>query len=516
MLIGELHTLRACEGRRVRTSLLPRRMISLLCSLMLMAIPSLASAGEREAAKRFKQIREDPVLLREFLFRFPKGADLHTHVDGAVYAENMIRWAAEDGRCVNLRTLTIVSAPCNAADRIPAVADIATDSNLVNLLIDAFSTRNFEQQDISGHEQFFSTFSRFSRANTGREGHMLDEVSRRSAQQSVFYIELMQGWGMDLARDYAAGELGADQSAHHQAIDEMATKAIAMLDRAEKERRDLQSCGKPDAHSGCVVELAYLGQVLRVFPRQQVRAQTQLAVRLMQRDKRFVGFNFVAPEDAPVSLRDYRWHMQMIAEETQVLTDENRNFSLHAGELALGLVPPEQLGFHIREAVQVAGARRIGHGVDIIYDPGYEELLMHMANQQIAVEINLTSNADILGISGDQHPFNLYRQFNVPLTLSTDDEGVSRIDLTHEYQRAVESYELSYADIKHFSRNALEYSFAAGKSLFVQGDRVKPCRRQAANHDNIAVECQGFLQHNKKASLQWQHEQLLMEFEAQF
>jgi adenosine deaminase len=75
------------------------------------------------------------------------------------------------------------------------------------------------------------------------------------------------------------------------------------------------------------------------------------------------------------------------------------------------------------------------------------------------VEINLTSNDVILGVSGAQHPFDMYRHYSVPLALSTDDEGVSRIDLTHEYQRAVETYDVTYFELKVFSRNALEYSF---------------------------------------------------------
>jgi adenosine deaminase len=46
-----------------------------------------------------------------------------------------------------------------------------------------------------------------------------------------------------------------------------------------------------------------------------------------------------------------------------------------------------------------------------------------------------------------------------PVALSTDDPGIERIDLTHEYVRAVETYGLSYADLKEMVRNSLEYSF---------------------------------------------------------
>jgi len=82
-----------------------------------------------------------------------------------------------------------------------------------------------------------------------------------------------------------------------------------------------------------------------------------------------------------------------------------------------------------------------------------------MAARHIAVEINLTSNDLILGVKGKDHPFQLYRRYAVPLVICTDDEGVSRTDLTNEYRRAVETYDLRYGDVKQLAHNSLEYSF---------------------------------------------------------
>ena len=53
----------------------------------------------------------------------------------------------------------------------------------------------------------------------------------------------------------------------------------------------------------------------------------------------------------------------------------------------------------------------------------------------------------------------MYRRYHVPVALSTDDEGVSRINLTHEYVRAAMTYPLSYSDLKEMVRNGIEYSF---------------------------------------------------------
>ncbi len=98
------------------------------------------------------------------------------------------------------------------------------------------------------------------------------------------------------------------------------------------------------------------------------------------------------------------------------------------------------------------------------------QLVREMAASHIMVEINLTSNDVILNVKGANHPFPVFRANHLPIALSTDDEGVSRIDLTHEYVRAVEEYDLSYADLKQIARTSLEHSFLPGPSLWAQPD----------------------------------------------
>ena len=146
------------------------------------------------------------------------------------------------------------------------------------------------------------------------------------------------------------------------------------------------------------------------------------------------------------------------------------HISLHAGELAPGLVPPEGLRFHIRQAVELGHAERIGHGVDVMYEDDAAGLLKEMAQKHVMVEINLSSNEGILGVKGAEHPFPLYRAAHVPVALSTDDEGVSRIDITHEYVRAALDYHLSYQDLKQLARTGMEHNFLPGASLWAAPD----------------------------------------------
>jgi len=59
------------------------------------------STLERRVEAALNKVRRSPLALRGFLFTMPKGADLHNHLSGAVYAETYIRDAAEDNICID-------------------------------------------------------------------------------------------------------------------------------------------------------------------------------------------------------------------------------------------------------------------------------------------------------------------------------------------------------------------------------------------------------------------------------
>ncbi|MBN3890237.1 MAG: hypothetical protein HWQ43_14070 [Nostoc sp. JL31] len=191
--------------------------------------------------------------------------------------------------------------------------------------------------------------------------------------------------------------------------------------------------------------------------------------------------------------------------------------TLHAGELTLGLVPTEDLRFHIRQAVEVAQASRIGHGVDILFEERPFELMEQMRRLGVLVEICLTSNEVILNVQGDQHPFREYWKAGVPMTLASDDEGISRIDLSHEYLLATTRYDLGYKDLKRLARNTLEYSFAPGNSLWKSPEfkaMVAACASDTPGKTSISQGCSAFLQKSDRARIQWQLESEFARFES--
>ena len=93
-----------------------------------------------------------------------------------------------------------------------------------------------------------------------------------------------------------------------------------------------------------------------------------------------VGLNLVMPEDWHVPIADFSLHMRILdylhKKYPQV------HIALHAGELVEGLVPPEDLQFHVRDSVEIGHAERIGHGVDVMNETRPIELLREMATQQ--------------------------------------------------------------------------------------------------------------------------------------
>lgn len=472
------------------------------------------------AARYYGEIRERPPLLEAFLRRFPKGGDLHNHLSGAVYAESLIRWAADDGLCVDRPTLTLKPPPCDAARNLPAVAEAARDSALYSALVQAFSMRDFVPGRESAHDHFFASFAKFGAATARRSGDMLAEAATRAAADRVSYLELMESPGMSAARQLGAkhgwnDDLDRQREALMQdGMAEIVAAARRDIDAADARMRALLNCAAPVAPPGCHVTIRYLAQVIRTFPPEQVFAQSVLAFELGRADPRFVGLNLVAPEDDPVTLRDYDLQMRMLGFLTTRFPAVK--LTLHAGELTLGLVPPEALRSHIRGAVEIAGARRIGHGVDIMYEDDAIGLLTEMARRRIDVEINLSSNDQILGVRGKAHPFETYRRFGVPVTLSTDDEGVSRIDLTHEYLRAALTYDLSYEDMKVLARNSLEYAFLPGESLWREMrpfTSVAACAATPLGAREPAEACRAYLAASERARQQWQLESEFAAFE---
>jgi adenosine deaminase len=392
------------------------------------------------------------------------------------------------------------------------------DPKVYQASIDALSIRNFVPSlgtgEVSGHDHTFAAFPRFGALVSPHLGDALAVTRAQAAADHVEYVEQIADPAdafspllLSAATAFKPDDFEADLAQVSPRLPALVAAARAEYDAAEAKMRAQLGCGTAKAEPACEVQTRYLFFVLRTLPGPQVFAQIALGYALVRADPRFVGVNLVAPEDDPAALRDFELQMRMFRFFARKYPGVK--LSLHAGELALGLVPPADLGFHIRDSIEIAGARRIGHGYEIVYERDAVGLLKEMAARGIAVEINLTSNDISPGVRGADHPLALYRQAGVPWTLAADDDGVFRIDLTHEYVRAALEQHLTYLDLKQSARNGITYSFLPGESLWrADGGRVAACAAPGAA-------CEAFLKGSEKATAQWRLEQDFARFEAE-
>ena len=149
--------------------------------------PAAQKSSEPRAELNLQAARENPLQLRQFLLKMPKGGDLHNHLSGAVYAESWIRAAAEDHLCVDLGMLAFAKpqpssgsgaeqAACGDG-KVPA-ADAYKDQHLFDALVDAFSMRGFvPSPGVTGHDHFFEAFSKFSGTDHRHLGEWIDRKS---------------------------------------------------------------------------------------------------------------------------------------------------------------------------------------------------------------------------------------------------------------------------------------------------------------------------------------------------
>jgi adenosine deaminase len=458
------------------------------------------------ASERLEAVRRDPLRLRQFLEALPKGGDLHNHLSGDVYAESFMQWAADDGFCVDKTNKALVQK-CEGDNMVPAAT--ALTQGVYGQMLDALSMRQFRDTNESGHDHFFATFGKFGAVSRQHASEMLVEAVQRFGSENVDYMEIIYA-----ADRGAASRLGSDltkgadfKSMRDQLLAGTALKAVLAdsrrsLDEADAAVKTELHCGQADAKAGCNVDYRFLDEVHRGIPRENLFAELVHGFELASVDPRIVGINPVMPEDGYLSMTQFRDLMAMFAFLRPLYPTVK--VSTHAGELAPGLVPPEGLRFHIRDSVEIAKAERIGHGVDIAYETNAPQLLREMAKRHVAVEICLTSNDVILGIRGKQHPLPMYMRAGVPVSLASDDPGVSRADLTTEFQRAVTEFGLQYADVKKMIRNSIEYSFLEGASLFVDHDYTRRA---------CTTSCDAYLAKNAKARVQWKVEQRLRAFE---
>lgn len=465
----------------------------------------------------FTQIKNDPNALYSFFKIMPKGGELHYHLAGGPYPETMLELAARGEYCLDKKTLAVSKDTMNC-DGVKT-KDVMNQPELYSEIIKSWSMKDFVPGKESGHDHFFSGFTKYMPIILDYRPQLLVDIIKRAAQQNESYLEIMDipdganssNFG-DLIKNTASYDKKRQLLLANKDFQTNINHTIAESDRILDQTHQQLGCKTTPNSAPCTIKIKLLYYILREQPLDNMFSQSLNAFEAVSRSKgNLVGVNLVQPEDGIISIRDYRKQMKIFQYLHQIYPQVNT--SLHAGELAPETVVPQELSYHIHDAIFIGHAKRIGHGVDIAYEDGAEATLKYMADHQLPVEINLISNLKILNVSGRAHPLNYYLSHHVPVVLSTDDEGILRTDLTRQYVEAVLGHNLNYQDLKQINRNTLIYAFIPGMSLWAdvsKGQRIAEC---VDLHNKTCAE---FIKNNERAKLQWELEQKLITFESKF
>ena len=202
--------------------------------------------------------------------------------------------------------------------------------------------------------------------------------------------------------------------------------------------------------------------------RQAARSMEVAECAVRWRDAGVVGFDVAGPEKGYPPTR----HLDAF----EYIRRENFHITIHAGE-SFGLPS-------IWEALQFAGAERLGHGVRIVDDitthaDGSVELgrlAAFVRDRRIPLEMCPTSNVHTgAAASVAEHPFDLLRRLRFRVTVNTDNRLMSGVSLSSEFEALDDAFGIGLGEMEWLTINALKSAFAPfDERLRLINEVVKP------------------------------------------
>lgn len=419
-----------------------------------------------------EKIRDNEAALTAFFSQMPKGGDLHHHYSGSIYAEPLLERAIAENFYLNTETMGVSKEKPSAGnwEQFSSLKSKGLIDFYKQKIMQKWSVKDYNHVDYPSDKVFFESFMKFEPAITGNFEQGLLELKNRAIAENVSYIEtqlatIPTAMNTDDLTKFDVQlrklALAKDENAIQKSLDTLYNSLLKK--EAASFATDYNTNFVAKLHSELKIDdarftMRYQNFVLRFM--EPVALFKNLVIAFISADNSplMAGVNIVSPEDGETAMKDYWLHMVMF--KYCHSRYPNVKYAMHAGELTLGLVQPEELAWHIGAAVYTAGANRIGHGVAIAYEQQSYDLLRYMAKKAIPIEINLVSNEFILKVKESRHPLTLYKEFDVPIVISTDDAGILRTNMTEQYVLLAKRYkDISYADIKQFVYNSIKYSF---------------------------------------------------------
>jgi aminodeoxyfutalosine deaminase len=112
-------------------------------------------------------------------------------------------------------------------------------------------------------------------------------------------------------------------------------------------------------------------------------------------------------------------------------------------------------------AIEVAGTKRIGHGVRAVEDP---KLMEHLKNSQIPLEVCPTSNVCLnIFPSIAEHSLPGLLAAGLKITINSDDPPMFNTTLTDEYGTTCRAFGWGQATVQQLVLNAVESTLLPGE-----------------------------------------------------
>lgn len=491
-----------------------------------------AAQWEEAASSRYDAAMKTPADRKAFLKGMPKGGDLHNHLSGSVYAETFLGWGKADNNCIN--TTSYVAAYGNACNA--GTQPVPTSGDFYDAIVRAWSMKDFVPSAAeTGRDHFFSTFGKFGSIAGFHRDDSIADLAKRAADENQVYLETMFNLGKNVATltgTLSAGTLTAeglpalyDSVVADPTFAAKVASDVAVVTSAGNGYKNALGCGSSSEPAACKVGVRFVAQIARTGANDEIFGQMISAFEMASKTPLIVAANLSSPEDDTRSLNNYTLHMAMLDflyQKYTVTKTSPLHITLHAGELTPKYLPPQHANantFHIRQAVEIGHAERIGHGLAILSETDSAQLLDSLKAKNVLVEICLSSNDQILEVKGTDHPLAEYMKKGVAVALATDDQGVSRSSLAGESERGALDQKLTYRQLKTMARQSLEHAFLPGASIWASIGEAKPveaCARTATMGigDPPNATCKTILDASERATAQWELERRFLAFES--
>jgi len=403
----------------------------------------LADAPRRAAAPfeaRFAAFRGSATKadLYKLAWALPKGGDLHNHHEYSVPMATWLKLASDPRLLHGNRYFARTHLGDCPQEQAPHLLFMTVSRRTYDALADC-ERKEYQPLDSLSAEQQAAWVASNQIPEGGRDGFFEDVVGRLSELEHDPYLiaELLV---VQLRQAEAEGLLYLETQLDPRGFRHPDGTKLGGDRAAEVVRTRLRQVDVPKT-----VETRFQVSTVRFLPDAEEDLADGFEFVHRNRDL-WVGVNLVGREDDPAG-KPLRFLDTLRRLRT---TYGDVGLSLHAGESA----SPDRA---IHDTL-LLGAKRIGHGINLLGDP---ETLLLMRHGDYLIESCLVSN-HLLGYVPDlsKHPFPEYLRLGIPVSLNTDDRGAWDSNMVDEYFLAVTLFHLTWPEVVAIGRQSLAHSFA--------------------------------------------------------